>query len=335
MPANQLPALPFAGPGIPGGYRVGSKVPIDVRLVYHTKEQRNAEQQTYPGMVVAVLGPKVMSGNTPTYPDSEVFVLTADREPNYGGPTTLDSDWVQLTGVTVGGSSYKGPVSVDPDGNFYPDLEDAALRASLTPGDYYRVEETETNNYSLDGYDGRNAGTRLASNDTLIWEGTRFTRFQNTNPNLALYTDQQGAKFLGDVQQIIRDMNVRQYQPGVDFKRGDVMYYADDDGTSTFLALRDLGAAEAASFIGQAAIGRWLMLSTTNPDLMPGMPVSGDHIGRAATGSFAPSRRSYNFLTPEEVDARIAQYGGGVYKPIIGGKARTFATANVNELPAN
>jgi hypothetical protein len=339
MPANPLPALPFVGPGIPGGYRVGSKSPIDVRSVYHTTAQRNSETQTYPGMPVVVLGSVVMAGAVPTYPNAKLYVLTVDREPNYGGPTTFDQDWQLVTGGgAAAANAYKGPFGVyvndNEDGvDLSPDLKDPALRATLRAGDFYKVSFATTQfAFDIDGI------TELAVNDTLFWSGVKFDRFENTNPEAEkpLYKDTEGSKFLTDVEQIIRNINVREYQPGVDYKRGDVMYYADNDGTSTFLALRDLGAAEAAVFTGQAAIGRWLMLSTTNPDFMPGMPVSGDHIGRKATGSFTPSTRSnQTYLTPEEVDARIRQYGGGGYKPLLGGKARTFATADVNEQPAN
>lgn len=323
--------MKYQGTGYANGFNPNVKKPLDLRTVVDTKADRNSLEYTYPGMRVVVLGPAVAVGGVDTYPQAEEWKLIADRATVYGGPTTQDQDWKRADApVTVAGAGYKGPW--DAAANF-PNLNDAALKATLVAGDFYKV--------SVPGNTVLNSVSNWTLNDSVFWDGTRFDKFENTNPNAVqpLYASTEGARFQDDVLNFIRLNAITAYVAGRAYK---INSYVKNSYTEngvkfvdTFLATSNMGIAEAALPTYVTPNPGWELISTTNLRKLPGFPVADDTVGRPATGSYTPaSRTPGNFLTAEEVDARIDQYGGKI-KFIDGGDAFTYSTADRGELPSN
>ena len=339
-----MPGQKYNGTGFPNGFRPDAKKPFDVRLVVDTTVDRNHVQFTYPGMPITVLGPPLNVAGITTYPQAKVYKLLADREPVFsGGPTTFDQDW-ELQGITAGnGSGYKGSFFIavadnNIDAEFYPNLFDAALRASLKPGDFYKVAQQPSSQlvYNLDGI------TQLDQNDTVFWNGNKFDRFQNTNPLPInpLYKDTESDRFQDDLLDLIRLNALKEWKPARGYEINDFVKnsYTVNGAkhVDTWQALAEMNATSAALPTDTTPNPNWQLITTTNGAKLGGTALRADEVGRKATGAFEPETRSDGkYLSPEETDARIRQFGGQFAGPIVGGNAGTFLTADPTETPRN
>ena len=331
--------------GYSSGFNPSAPLPLDVRMVVDTLADRNAIEYIYPSMPVTVLGASVIVAGVRTYPNMTHWVCLVEKGPAFGGPTTQDQDWKldsAPSSLTSGG--YKGPVHINELGvesiEIVPNLNDMALRATLKPGDFFKVGFIVANaaqvGYNIDGI------TELATNDSVFWNGTKFDRFQNTNPQAInpLYDTTEGARFLADVLEMIRLSALTEWRPGTDYGFNAYVsnYYQEDgkDYVDTWVALAGMTAATAALPTELQPNPLWKLVTTTNGRRLGGTATANDERGRAATGTFAPTSRSKGeFLTPEETDARIKQYAGNNSGPILGGDAATFLTADPLENARN
>ena len=354
-----MPGTKYAGTGFPNGFRPDAKKPFDVRLVVDTTVDRNHVQFTYPGMEVTVLGaPLTVSGKV-TYPSATVYKLLAERDSVFsGGPTSFDQDWKLLSNSAESGAGYRGPLNLNTGSTpgsieLSPNLNDAALRATLKAGDYYKVafiaatavdagstvggtSDAPQASYNIDGI------TQLAVNDTVFWNGTRFDRFQNTNPLPVnpLYLDTESERFLGDVLRLIRLNAFKEWTAAQPYLRNAYVkssYTVDGRNyVDTWQATADMNAANAGLPTDATPNPNWQLVTTTNGVKLGGTARQDDTVGRAATGAFAPTTRTPGvYLSPEESDARQKQYAGQFARPILGGNAQTFLTADANETPRN
>lgn len=322
----------YQGTGYPNGFNPNTKKPIDVRLLVDTLADRNTIEFTHPAMRVTVLGPLVSSGGVDSYPYMASFRCLVDKQPTFGGYTTTDADWVRddaPSGLTAGG--YKGAWNATTN---TPDLTDAALLTSLQPGSFYKVQVAGAT--ALNGV----AGWQI--NDSAFWDGTRWQKFDNTNPNAIqpLYGYLEGAKFTTDVLNLIRLNTLVEWGPGLGYqRRAYVKHSYLENGkpyVDTFMATADMGAAAAGLPTPQTPNPNWELITTTNGARLGGTALGDDTVGRAATGTFRPANPTQNtYLSPEETDARIKQYAGGGGGPLLGGNAATFLTADPAETPRN
>jgi hypothetical protein len=245
---------------------------------------------------------------------------------------SVDADWKRLdVPATVGGAGYKG--AWDAAANTL-NLNDPALLATLRPGDFYKV--AIPGNTTLNGISG------WQQNDSTFWDGSVFGKFQNTNPAAVqpLYADTDGARFQTDVLALIRLNALTEHRPGRGFEINTYVKstYAVDSKThvDTYMATQTMGANAAALPTPTAPNPNWQLISTTNGAKLGGTAQGNDTRGRAASGAFTPATRTPNeYLSPEEVDARIRQYGGKSTEPLLGGNAATLLTADTAETPRN
>jgi hypothetical protein len=325
-------ATKYAGTGYPNGFRPDTKKPLDVRLIVDTIADRNGVQFTFPGMEVTVLGPVLVVAGIDTYPQATVWKLQADRQPVFGGgPTTFDQDWRAISAGGGNGAGYKGPWDASTN---TPDLNSAALRATLVAGDFYKV--------SIPGTTSLNGINTWAQNDSAFWDGTTWARFENTNPSAVnpLYKDTEGAHFQADVLDLIRLNALTQWVAGRAYKTNTFVKneYIENSRLyiDTWQATGDMTAATSALPTTTTLNPRWALVTTTNGRLLGGTAQRNDQRGRPATGSFTPaSATPGEYLSPEEIDARIRQYGGALSGPILGGNASTFLTGDPAEVPRN
>jgi hypothetical protein len=98
-----------------------------------------------------------------------------------------------------------------------------------------------------------------------------------------------------------------------------------------------MNAASAALPTSATPNPGWDLVTTTNGRKLGGTATGDDTVGKAATGTYAPVTRTPNVYTsPEEIDARIQQYGSGSNNLVLdGGDAGTFLTADPSEAPRN
>jgi hypothetical protein len=323
-------ATTYTGIGYPSAYDLNVKKPIDIRLVVPTIADRNLLPYTYATMVVSVEGPATVINGIATYPQISTWRCLVDKQPNFGGPTTNDQDWERVDFQT-GNGSYKGPWNASTNA---PDLTSAALKATLKPGDYYKVSVAGTTNL--------NGITTWAKNDSVFWDGSRWDRFENTNPQPVnpLYTDQEGPRFQTDVLNLIRLNALTEWVAGTAYGVNSYVKSSyQENGKSfvdTYVALAAMTAPTSALPTTTTPNPNWQLVTTTNGRKLGGTAQVGDTIGKAATGSHIPASTSPGFyLTPEEVDARIEQYGGSRNGAFLGGDAATFLTADPGEAPRN
>jgi len=319
----------YQGTGYANGFNVNAEKPIDVRLVVDTTTDRNNLEFTYPGMPVCVLGPVLVVGGHDTYPQAVTYHCLVDKVPNFSGPTTTDADWKRDLASSVQGTTYKGAWDASTN---TPDLTDPALLATLAAGAFYKV--------SVAGNANLSSISTWAQNDSAFWDGARWTRFENTNPQpiKPLYADTEGQLFLDDVLALIRSNALKQWQAGTYLAGAYVKDAYVENGrryVDTWQANRNMNAASAALPTDATPNPGWDLVTTTNGRKLGGTATGDDTVGKAATGTYAPATRTPNVYTsPEEIDARIQQYGGGD-STVFGGDAATFLTADPNEAPRN
>ena len=322
--------------GFASGFSPNVPVPIDVRLVVDTIADRNAIEFVYPSMPVTVLGAPVMAGSVATFPNQTHWRCLVQKNPNFSGPTTTDPDWKAETSVSNGSGNYKGVYNVAMNGpNLSPDEPNGvAYRASLVAGDYFIVSIPGT-----PAFDGLPA---CDLRDTLFWNGNKFDRFANTNPVVdpPLYKQDEGVRFTTDVLGLIRLNALREWQSATDYGINSYVKhsYAQNgkDYVDTYTAIARMTAATAALPTEFAPNENWQLITTTNGARLGGTASGNDAVGRAASGAFMPIARTANtYLSPEEIDARIKQYGGASGGAVLGGNAATFLTEDVAEGPRN
>lgn len=328
----------YIGNPLPAGFLPAVKSPFDVRIVVRDTVERNALDATYPGMVVTTIGVANALGE---FSGMKVWRLKKDILASF---FAVDADWVDITGVdnSVYGGNYKGTFNIDQSGAYTPNLNSATIRAALKAGDYYIVAVaggiTAQLVPTLDGI------TSVQSNDTLWYNGTTFAKYENTNPTvlIPLYTNQQGPIFNTDVKQLIRDNAIKQYIPQP-YLGGELVYNSYTINlatyTDTWYALNSMSLAGSSLPATGSGNNSWLLLGSTNGDKLVGIPIGNDKIGLAATlGNIPVSTTKRVYLSPEEIDARIKQYGGGgggTLGAIQGGNAATFHSELISEIPAN
>ncbi len=324
----------YQGTGYPNGFNPNTKKPIDVRLVVDSVADRNSLEFTYPSMPVSVLGAPLVVNGVTTYPAMSHWRCLVDKNPTFGGLTTSAADWVRddaPSSLTSG--SYRG--AWDAAANA-PNLTDAALRASLKSGDYYRVQTPGAT--PVDGL------SNWAVNDSAFWDGTRFQRFENTNPNAIapLYRFDEGARFVADVLDLIRVNALTEYAAGQAYRLNTYVKHTYADAATgktyvdTYVATADLSAAAAGLPTVLTPNSGWLLVTTTNGAQLGGAASQDDTLGTPATGSYTPTTRTAGkYLSIEESDARLRQYGGKQSGPLLGGDAATFLTADLAEVPRN
>lgn len=328
-------ALKYNGVNLPAGFNPQTNSPFDVRTVVSTVADRDLLPKTYPGMMVTVLG---SPNGLNEYPDMKVWRLKKDI---LTGLLPTPADWTDMTTAVATSGSYKGTFAIDQTGAYTPALNTTAIRSALLTGDYYIAQvsggATATLNPAFDGI------TTIQTNDTLWYDGTKFNKYQNTNPTLVipLYTSTQNALFTADVINLIRTEGIKQwtakpYVVGeVVFNRyqvgGTGLYFIDTWYTNT--AMGQAGSALPTANTNNTS---WWLLGSTNPAQFAGLLKINDAAGKPAT--LTPLTVTLNAtLSPEQIDARIAEYGGGsgTRNAILGGNAATFPGPGINDLPAN
>ena len=318
-----------SGLGFSSGFNPSVPVPIDVRLVVDTINDRNYIEFVYPSMPVTVLGAAVVVSGVPTFPNMTHWRCLVSKDPAFVGPTTGTADWKEEKSTS--GTSYKG--SYNPTLNL-PNLRPsestgAALRAALIPGDFFIVSVAGTPTFD--------SLPALEIRDTLFWNGTKFDRFANTNPDVKvpLYDNTQGTDFSTEVLRLIRLNALREWNNTTNYGVNSFVRNTYIEGgktfTDTFVALSDMTAAVAALPTAITPNAGWLLVTTTNGAKLGGTANRDDTKGKPATGAFIPATRSDNtYLSPEETDARIKQFGGNLTF-IDGGEAKTYLTADILE----
>lgn len=304
----------FGGTDFPNGFNPGSAKPLDVRLVVTTKAQRNNLLFTYPGMVVTILGTAVGT----EYPNQTHWRLKFARTPNFTGATTTDSDWRQS--IDTSGANYKGAWNATTN---VPDLTDDPLRSALLAGDYWRVNTAGSTD--LDGI------TTWTVGDTVIWNGSSFDRLENTSPPalIPLYLDTESTRFDADVNEKIRLKLFPAYLNQAYLTSDVVREEYESNGivyVRLWQAVFDMGANSSLLPTPVTPNSGWRLLASSEGT------VRNDARGKAAILP-VDTKRTDEYLSPQEVDARIAQYGGG--GNILGGNAASFLTASPTEVSTN
>lgn len=332
-------SLLYPGTNLPAAFNPLTKSPFDVRAVVLTTVDRDALLKTYPGMIVTTIGSANSLG---VFADMKVWRLMKDIPT---GSFPAIADWLDITnsgGASAVGGKYRGAFQIDTNGVYTPNLADPAIRTSLLVGDYYVVSVTGGVTSTLvPPFDNI---VSVQNNDTLWYNGSTFYKYENTNPTVIapLFNINQTNDFNQSVIGLIRSEGTKQWisKPYV---VGEVVFNRYQSNSIYHIDLWYANAAmsQAGSGLPTANTGNtsWWFLGSTNAAMLEGVPVQNDVIGRHAVAQAPTSRTAGVFLSPEEVDARIKEYGGGSgglgSGAIQGGNAATFLTPDIAALPAN
>lgn len=303
--------------------------PLDAKTVTSTTAFRNALPGQFPGMVVTVLGPPSTS-NPALFPNITHWRLTRDTE----GGSTVDADWSPLSTLNAG--TFMGQVdptvaiNMTQGANYNPNLNDATLRGSLTIGAYYLIKTSGTFSPLVD-----TIGVVTAAG-SMLWNGTRFF-YQPANYTVLvpLYENNVTdiALFQSDVKTLIRQNAIIQYSAKA-YLPGEVVYNTQTVGANTFTEIfyctAALSQAESVLYpVTSRKANSWTLIGST----AGGVNID-DTMGLPAT--VAPVNSSTKFtLSPQQIDARIKEYGGSNTGAIQGGNAATFASELISEIPKN
>jgi len=320
----------YNGSNLSTGYYPNAKKPFDVRTIVDTIANMYKIMQTHPGMKVTVLGTMVLANSVETYPDAATYECIADRNPVAPpGNTTSPEDWRQVIGGLSINAGYQGPYDADTN---TPDLKNNGVRNQLEAGDFFRVSVAKATGVGLDGI------STLAVNDAVFWNGAAFNRFVYTDPltGIPLYTTLDGTKFNTDVKQLVIDNAIRYWSDeAMVVNEVRLHKYTNADGKQVIDMYRAVNAMTVAVnklpttrslATGGVANTNWELIGTTDT----GSSIKRDDtIGNTAKAD-PPTTRSDVYLSPQEIDARIKEYGGKV-DTIQGGTPLTFTGPDLTE----
>jgi hypothetical protein len=327
LPLNQQPMFPVNSVVRPFN-NIGAG-PLDAKTVTSTTSFRNALPGQFPGMVVTVLGPPD-TNNAALFPNITHWRLTRDTN----GGSSVDSDWAPLSALNAG--TFMGqvdptvPYNMTAGAGYNPDLNNAGLRNSLTIGAYYLIKADGTFNPTVD-----TIGAVTAAG-SMLWNGTRFF-YQPANYKVIVPLYEKNATdlalFQSDVKTLIRQNAIIQYS-AKSYQPGEVVYNTQTVGANTFTEIfyctLAMSAAESVLYPATSRkAGAWTLIGST----AGGVNID-DTLGTPATAKPANPSSKYT-LSPQEIDARIREFGGSNTGAIQGGNAATFASEVITEAPLN
>lgn len=327
LPLNQQPM--FVRNDVLRPYNNAGLGPLDDKVVTATTVFRNGLPGQFPGMVVTVLGPPDVN-NRALFPNITHWRLNRDTD----GFSSVDADWSPLTTLNAG--TFMGQVdpiaaiNMTQGATYNPDLNNTTLRASLSIGAYYLIRTSGTFAPVVDTI----GAVTIAG--SMLWNGTRFF-YQPANYTVLVPLYENNAaditRFQNDIKTLIRNNAIIKFS-AKPYSPGEVVYNTQTVGANTFTEIfyctAGISTAESALYpLSNRKPGAWVLIGST----AGGVNID-DTLGTPATTRPANASTTYT-LSPQEVDARIREFGGGNTGAIQGGNAATFATELIGEVPAN